>query len=641
MRNCSAVKIVHKTIVILYIYFLLCCAVVPWRLINRTAQRVQFSIVINLLITKTDSEIDLSNLIISMPLVLTSFSVTIASNTLLDSVDACLVEGERVGLVGPNGSGKSTLLRILSHTSHNNSSSYDGNSGNDTYWTVSSGSIGGSLHTSGSVLLVDQDVLSWSKLWPGIGTEEQLRELPLPDAIDLAIAQGLDYACDDEEVWRRVTVAAGYALCWNLAGYDHIPLGKLSPGSALRAYLLLALQRPDIHLLLLDEPTNHLDLPSILWLEQSIMASGKTVMIVSHDEAFLDAVADRIWEVDDTNASLTVSVAQYSSFKAAKLLAIERQRRAYEEQQKRHKRLTVAADRLRTASKAGERFKSKDHDLLQRDFKRDRAGRSGKKAAAVEKFRDSEALIDRVVDKAPLRIHLEPFAAGHNSSILLDEVQLGYRVSDEKEIRLPLPSVTQRFDYGERVAIIGFNAVGKTTLLKTLNREIEPLDGRVYVGRDLRVGNFMQEHESLPRDVTPRDHVALLTGMSRFPAGNRVIGFGLTRHQVDSPISELNPGARARLLIAIFCIQKVNALILDEPTNHLDEEAVFELTGTLNSYDGTIVVVSHDRQFLDALKLSSTLCLGPDGLQEIESVEAYIENMDNVVRQVVQASVMG
>ena len=165
---------------------------------------------------------------------------------------------------------------------------------------------------------------------------------------------------------------------------------------------------------------------------------------------------------------------------------------------------------------------------------------------------------------------------------------------------------------------------------------MDPIEGTVTVGRELRIGNLMQEHESLPRDSSPRDHIEALTGLKRFDAGSRTIKYGLTRHQVDQPIRELNPGARARLLLATFSIRNVNVLILDEPSNHLDMEATTELTASLNSYEGTILVVSHDRRFLEGLKLSFTLSFSPQGLRYLESVSEYVEQLDEVARDVVQ-----
>lgn len=292
----------------------------------------------------------------AMPLLnFTSLSVGIASSTLLEDAEALLLEGERVGLVGQNGCGKSTLLRLLAHLGEDTAAS--ANEPSSPYWSVTSGSIGGELgpsrRTPGVVLLVSQDVLSWSSLFPeAAASEGELRAMMLEEAMDAALAQGSDTAAEDEAAWRRMRVAADEALCWKLAGYEDAQLGQLSPGSALRAYLAIALHRPGVQLLLLDEPTNHLDLPSILWLQYSILKSGKTVMVVSHDEAFLDAVADRIWEIDAEGA-LNVSAARYSSYKRAKLLAIEKQKRDFGEQQKRHSRLTAVAGSLRAHSVSG------------------------------------------------------------------------------------------------------------------------------------------------------------------------------------------------------------------------------------------------------------------------------------------------
>lgn len=589
---------------------------------------------------------------------LTSFSLSTTSAVLLDSVDAVLAEGELVGLVGANGSGKSTLLhavasQIQQRMAMLSSSEEGGNDSdeNDAYWAITSGRMEGSLLLSpppsspSSVLHVHQDVLSWSSLFPGIGDEEELREMPLSDVLDLGIMEG-DYSqTEEEETWRKLCIVGEQYLGWKSSNYSKTPLGLLSPGSALRAYLAIALHRPSVQLLLLDEPTNHLDLPSILWLQHSLLASKKTVILVSHDEAFLDAVVNRIWEIGD-DGSLTVSLSQYSAYKHAKLLAIEQQRKAYDEQRKRHARLTAAISKLKVATKRGEFYVAPDHDTLQRDFKRDRAGRSGKKAAALTHFRDSEEKVEKVIDHVPLRLRLTPLPAGSDSSILVDSLKLGYSStasSDTAEgdslVSLPLPPLSLRIDFGERVAIIGFNGVGKSTLLRTLQGILPPLSGSVTIGKDLRIGNLMQAHESLPRDQTPREFIASLTSLDLFHSGTRVISYGLTLHQVDSPISELNPGARARLLLASFSILSVNVLILDEPTNHLDPEAVHELTSSLNTFNGTILVVSHDRELLSSLSLTRRYSLTADsGLKEEESIESFVEEIEEVVERVVGES---
>ncbi|KAL6041674.1 putative ATP-dependent transporter ycf16 [Balamuthia mandrillaris] len=561
---------------------------------------------------------------------LTSFSLSISSAPLLDTVDAVLVQGEIVGLVGQNGSGKSTLLKVLAAA--DDGSGADESPHEQQYWLVSSGRIEGSLSPKerppGSVLLVNQDTLSWKSLFPCLDLdEEEICAMVLQDVLDLAIAEGDWNQVEEEKTWQRLKAAADDALHWSLSHYDETPIGRLSPGSAVRAYLAIALHRPEVELLLLDEPTNHLDLPSILWFERSLLASHKTAIIVSHDEAFLDAVAQRVWEIDRYSHTLTVTTSTYSAFKHAKLRAKEQQKHDYEEQQKRHQRLSLAAEKLKLASKAGEKFVSSDHDLLQRDFFRERAGRSGSKAAALEKAIEKEEKIEKVQEHVPLQLKFDPLAAGMDSSIQAASLQLGFpKKGDGDFVHLPLPPISLRFDFGERVAIIGYNGIGKSTLLRTLTGDLQPVSGSVAVGRALLIGNLMQEHQSLPRDKTPRQYLAALTGLQPFTAGSRVIRYGLTLHQVDSPISELNPGARARLLLATFAWRKVNALILDEPTNHLDEEAVHEVVASLNSFAGTIVAVSHDRHFLDSLRLTRTLSLSSSGLEEIDSVAHFVND---------------
>lgn len=557
---------------------------------------------------------------------LSNFSLSVGSSQLLDGVSAQVIDGQRVAVVGPNGCGKSTLLRALHRPDQNG------------YFLVGTGGINGQLSVNtrpvGSVLLVEQDELQWTRLFATADCdEEELRNMTLPEALDfVAAGTGDDGALEDVEAWRRLSLVAHDALGW--AGYDTTPLGQLSPGCALRAYLAVALQRRDVELLLLDEPTNHLDLPSTLWLEQAIIASGKSVVVVSHDGVFLDAVATHLWSIDPEKHSISVSGASVSAFRRNRELAREQQRSAYEAQQERHKRLTAVADKLRVASVAGSAHISSDNDKLQRDFKRNRAGRSGRKAKAVEALRDSEPLIERVVDHAPLRIKLDAVQVGsRDSSIMLGSALLGYNREP-----LPLAPISLRVDFGERVAIVGANGIGKSCVLRTLSGEINPIQGHAHIGRELRLGQLTQEHESLPRHETPRHYMHKHTGMPPLEVGARLIRYGLTLQQLDRPIRELNPGARARVLLANFALRKVNALILDEPSNHLDDEAFGEVVATLNHFKGTVIVVSHNRHFLESLQLTRTMLLLPTGLTEIETIDEFMKITEDAVSNVVAYS---
>jgi ATPase subunit of ABC transporter with duplicated ATPase domains len=594
-----------------------------------------------------------------MPLALElcNFSLQVGSTLLLDTVNAHVSDGQCVALVGPNGCGKTTLLRALAGRKTDS----------DCYFTISAGECRrGTAAASGddgtgSVLLVEQENLQWTKLLGTGGAldEAELRDMVIADALDMAAAVlncgGGDEeasstgggatgelnaasAVDDAEAWRELSVAANDALEWRTAGYDKTPIGQLSPGCAMRAYLAIALLRRNIRLLLLDEPTNHLDLPSIMWLQHAIAASQKTVVFVSHDEAFLDAVADHIWDIDpDNDHSLTISGAGFMAFRRAKELAREQQRAAFDAQQRRHKRLTAVADKLRAATKSGEKYKGTDNDKLQRDFHRDRAGRSGQKAKAIDAFRDKDPEIQAVTEHVPLRIALDPVSAGGDASVVLGSVKLGYASSllssssSTQSVLLPLPPVTLRIDFGERIAIVGFNGVGKSTLLRTMTNVIPPLAGDVALGRDLRLGVLTQEHECMPRDSTPRAYLSALVGPDDPHAGWRLLKFGLTRQQLDCPIAQLNPGARARTLLAGFSMRRVNTLILDEPTNHLDEEAISEVLATLDCFEGTIVVVSHNRKFLESIKLSRVLQLSSKGITEIESIAEFANGIEDIV----------
>ena len=547
-------------------------------------------------------------------LLLSNFSLSVGSTQLLEGVNGQVVGGQRIALVGCNGSGKSTLLRAIANPHGRN------------YFVVGSGTVQGSVYSSDSILLVEQDDLQWSRLMGG--EEAEVREMTIAEALENAVMEN-ERAIDDDEAWRKLSVAAHDALKWHTAKYADTPLGQLSPGCAVRAYLAVALHRYGTEVLLLDEPTNHLDLPSILWLQYALLHCKKTVIIVSHDAKFLDAVCNHVWAIDKYSKTLTISGASYSDLRRAEEIAQIQQEAAYEQQQKRNKRLRAMADKLRSASTQGQFMIAKDKDKLQRDFKRDRAGRSGRKAKSLETYRDSQPVVECVAKHRPLHIEIDALSAATHGSIILSSVVLGYGPSQP----LPLPSISLRVDFGERIGIVGFNGVGKSTLLRTIAGLEKPVSGEVCMGGELRLGNLMQEHETLPRDQTPRSFFSKETGVSMFNTASRLIRYGLTRQQVDCPIGELNPGARARALLAGFSMLSVNTLILDEPTNHLDEEAVKEVVACLESYSGTVIVVSHNRSFLESLELTHLLCLSSEGLLPIDSVDSFVGSIEERVEE--------
>lgn len=392
------------------------------------------------------------------------------------------------------------------------------------------------------------------------------------------------------------------------------------------------MKRPGIDVLILDEPTNQFDLPSILWLEEAIISSGKTCVIVSHDGTFLDKVCDHIWNIDAHDQSLSLSSSSYLDYRRAEQLSRQQQISAYEAQQKRNQKLTAVAGKLRDASAKGQSAVAKDNDKMQRDFRRDRAGRSGKKAKSIESFHDRQETVEKVVERPSLKIDIVPLGAGAQGSIILSEVVLGY---DE----IPLataPMISTRIDFGEHVSIVGFNGVGKSTLLRTITKTIPPISGAVTMGNELRIGNLTQEHDNLPREQSLRQHFAALSGFTAFKAGQFLMRYGFKRAQLDVPMEELNPGARARALLPGFAMRQVNLLILDEPTNHLDTEAIDEVTRAVNYFDGTVVPVSHNREFLAALENRRMLRLSSDGLREVETLDEIVGEIDEAVAKVMR-----
>jgi len=187
--------------------------------------------------------------------------------------------------------------------------------------------------------------------------------------------------------------------------------------------------------------------------------------------------------------------------------------------------------------------------------------------------------------------------------------------------------------YGSRIAIMGLNGSGKSTLLKILTGWLTPIHGKVEIGSGIRVGNMMKEHETLPRDFTPPKLLTERLGLSMRESYAKLTKFGLDEKQVTMQIGTLSPGGRARLLLAMFSSQSVNLLVLDEPTNHLDLDALSAIEETVKVYQGTVILVSHDRYFLDKAKFDFTYVLLNGALSRIPDYKTYVAQAETQARK--------
>jgi ATP-binding cassette subfamily F protein 3 len=350
------------------------------------------------------------------------------------------------------------------------------------------------------------------------------------------------------------------------------PLSALSGGQKkLVGLARLLLTRPDV--LLLDEPDNHLDLPGKLFLEKLIRAYAGTVVIVSHDRYLLDAVVTHIAELED--GRLTVFEGDYSSFVMDKEACLARQEQLFRAQQKQIERLEAAIKRYAIWGKVYDN----------EDF--------AAKAKLMQKRLDKMEKVEKpVTERRRMGLQLNGWR-GSNKVLELAGVSKSFGK------RSIFENINETIWHGERVGLIGPNGAGKSVLIRMLLGQEQPDCGEIKIGPSVSIGYYAQEHETLDSDQTPLDVVRYAGGMSESNATAFLLRYLFTYRQLSQKIGELSGGERSRLQLALLVLSDANFLLLDEPTNNLDIASAEVLEQALADFVGTVLVISHDRYFLD------------------------------------------
>jgi len=347
------------------------------------------------------------------------------------------------------------------------------------------------------------------------------------------------------------------------------PVSSFSGGWRMRLNLAQALMcRSD--LLLLDEPTNHLDLETVLWLEEWLQSYPGTLLVISHDRDFLDAVCTHIAEV--ANQSITLYTGNYSAYEEARAARLALQQAAYDKQQRQIAHLESFITRFKA--------------------KATKARQAQSRVKALERLeRISAAHVD-----TPFDFHFDTPASLPNPLLNLDGIAIGY---GDKPI---LSRISLSVEGGSRIGLLGVNGAGKSTLVKLLADELAPLAGKLTKAQTLKIGYFAQHQlETLREDESPLWHVQKLAPEAREQDLRTFLGgFNFHGDAAMAPIGPMSGGEKARLALALIVWEKPNLLLLDEPTNHLDLEMRHALTMALQDFAGALIVVSHDRALLEA-----------------------------------------
>mgnify|MGYP000220054749 FL=1 len=504
-------------------------------------------------------------------------TVSAGGQTILSHVDFYIKEKEKIAVVGKNGAGKTTLLRLLAGELTPDRDDSRGSYGRSNDMVTGAATAGSDL--DGTAKRTQRAKKKKPSGNPETGitmsrniTIDMLRQADKSNQ-DLTIEQILLESCPDKDTFskERFDYEMEYDRLFTGFGFEKEEksrtLGSFSGGEQTKISLIkLLLEKPD--LLLLDEPTNHLDMKTVEWLEDYLINYPKAVVIVSHDRAFLDAVATGVYELE--NGSLHRYAGNYTQYRQQKLKNLQIQRKAYERQQAEIAHNNELIDKFKHKPKKAAFARSRKTMLARMKL--------------IEKPVEVEAHI--------FTGNIEPQFPGGKWIYEAKELKIGYDGRALLELSL-------RIRRGQKIAVIGDNGIGKSTFLKTVAGLIPPIKGTSQLGNNLLVGYFDQQSALIDSDKTVRDHFhelfpALVEKDLRKTLGMYLFGGA----NASKRISSLSGGEKSRLVLAELLTGRPNLMILDEPTNHMDIPAKETLESAFKAYTGTMLFVSHDRYFI-------------------------------------------
>lgn len=499
------------------------------------------------------------------------------ANTLFKNVNFSIDSNARIGLVGPNGVGKTTLLKIMTGEQEPTHGEFTVNKGIDVGYIAQENAL-------------DENKTIWDEMEtvfaPLIRERKslvQLQEKIADHPEDQELLKQYDQKQFNFEQKGGYTYQSDIKSILNGFKFPEDTwqkkIGSLSGGEKTRlAFVKLLLRKPA--LLLLDEPTNYLDLDTLDWLEGFLKNYSGAILVVSHDQYFLDHLAAQIFELEF--GKLTAFKGNYSAYVMQREQRDKDQEAAYEKQQAEIK---------------------KDEEFIQKNLVR---ATTTKRAQSRRKKLEKIERITPPKHKNKVRIH---FSSDHPSGkevLIFNDLTIGY--PDKTMVK----DISFQINKGDRVAIIGPNGIGKSTLLKTIMKQLTPKSGSIKYGASLEMGYYDQELQRLDPSKTVLDTVGdRHKTMPERDVRSILASFLFTAKDIDKTVGQLSGGQKARLTLTVLSLEHDNFLLMDEPTNHLDIEAKEVLEKALKDFDGTLLFVSHDRYFIN--QLANKIVLVRDG----------------------------
>ena len=524
---------------------------------------------------------------------------------LLKDISFTIEDKDRIGLVGLNGTGKSTLIKMLLGMERIDPD-LQNNIGNISMSNATKvGYLSQNHNFSDEMNSVYEEMMEVfieeHKLWHEI---QKINSF-------LAVSEGEELEKNLEllsDLTTKYEAKNGYEIEYKirqiltgleLEGYQEQIIKDLSGGEKTRVALAkLLLQEPD--LLVLDEPTNHLDLVSIEWLEEYLKKYGKAFLLVSHDRIFLDNVCNKIYEIE--NKKLYKYDGNFSRFILQKELILKGELKRYEKEQEKVKKMEEYIDRFRAGIKA-------------------------RQAQGRQKILDRiEQMDDPIFNPQRMRLKFEVASSTGENVLQVRNVSKSF---DGNKV---LNNINFDLYKGERVGIIGKNGIGKSTLLKIIMEKISKDKGEIAIGSRVKIGYYDQDHSALHGENTVLQEINTSLNLTQEYLRTLAGGFLFSGEDVEKRIDKLSGGEKVRVSFLKLYMEKANLLILDEPTNHLDIYSIEVLEDALEDYEGTLLVVSHNRHFLDVV-CNTIYYLDENGLKKFkgnyEDYKASLKNSGN------------
>ena len=528
-----------------------------------------------------------------------NISKSFGTDVIIKSCSFNIEDHEKAAIGGINGAGKSTLLKIITGIEPADTGLVTLAKDKTLGYLAQQQNLGSDNTIYDELLSVKQYILDMEKELRSI--EKRMNTADGDELENLMKKYSdLNHRFEMENGYAYKSEITGVLKGLGFSEEDFtLNVNTLSGGQKTRVALgRLLLAKPDI--ILLDEPTNHLDMESIRWLENYLLNYNGAVLIVAHDRYFLDKIVSKIIELD--NGVATVFSGNYTDYAAKKAILRNMKLKEYLNQQREIKHQEDVITKLK-------------------QFNREK---SIKRAESREKMLDKIEIVDKPQElNDKMNIKLEPNVVSGNDVLTISGLSKSF-----DDVTL-FDNIDIEIKRGERVALIGNNGTGKTTILKLINGIIEPDSGSIYLGAKVNIGYYDQEHHVLDPDKTIFDEIRdAYPDLNNTQIRNTLAAFLFTNEDVFKYIRDLSGGEKGRVSLAKLMLSNANFLILDEPTNHLDIVSKEILENALNNYTGTVLFVSHDRYFINAAATRIIELSNKTVVNYIGNYDYYLEKRD-------------